>query len=353
MNKQYIFQTLTALCICLIAYILISQIRIFLHTEKEEVQKIAYSSLQKAIEADYQIRKSSLNDKFVSGKSHTSPSDSCTFRSTTKEVKISNDLDRSVEQRLKDFFQCILSDKNPIDVYQLDSLFQNDLHSEKISMKTAIYLTDSLHKSVSHTQTDTLSFTPLPENPYRISSIGITLRAYVKITPWVLLKRMPLLYWLGLVGWLLLSFFLGYRYLQNREKTPITAISEDNGEEKSHKEPEIQNKEPENYEQTENEYMIKLTPLLIFKKKEKILIYKNEPVHLTPQEIDIFITFLNAPGRTSSLEYFRKNNWPNEVITDTTIRKAISRLKKKLKIIPSIQIESNNKGEYTLFIREE
>lgn len=139
--------------------------------------------------------------------------DSCIFKSETIEVKAPALSNQSLDEKLTAFLQSIISFKNPINIYQLDTIFQQKLKKENIHITTAVCMTDTINKkSQKCTRFNITSFDPLFTEPYIVSSTGITLNAYIKISGFTLGYRMPTSYWVALVGWVLFTLSMGYAW---------------------------------------------------------------------------------------------------------------------------------------------
>lgn len=332
-----------AVPIILFIFILL-HISSFYHVELEHIKDKCGWLFKESVNEDFQNRSKVLtgNVTFVPQQTTTTSSDSCIFMSETIELKTPRQQSQSLDEKMIDFLQSVLAVKNPINVYQLNSIFQQKLKEENIHLETAICLTDTINKkNNSCTHFNIASFIPLFTEPYMVSSIGINLKSYIKIHRLTLIKCMPALYWIVLFGWLLFTSSIIYAWFCIRKKVPVL----------------IKEKELNTFKQTEkienNPNIHIFSPCLTFDKSTRKLLYNGDTVKLTRQQQQLLIAFCNAPENTCSIDDLHTQVWKGTTVEENTIQQAISRLNTELKKIPDIQIEYVFKDSYRLTARKE
>ena len=342
-NKKHLFTAITissiiyAIPIALLILILL-HISSFHQIEEGHIQEKSVMLFKEAVKEDFQNRSQILTEKVtaVTMPSAKTYSDSCIFKSETIEIKTPRQQDLSLDEKMTDFLQSVLAVKNPINVYRLDTLFQQKLNEENIHIATAICLTDTINKKNNTcTHYNTASFIPLFTEPYLVSSIGISLRAYIKIPRVTLIRRIPILYWIALLGWFLFTLSIGCAWYNLRKKIPVLVKSYVKRE-KALQEVLTQKKnELETFKQLEtykkNPDIHAFSPNLVFEKDTKTLRYREEIVKLTLQQQQLLAMFCNAPENTCSINDLRNLIWKDCKVEENTIHQAISRLNNTLK----------------------
>lgn len=259
---------------------------------------------------------------------------------------------QSLDKKMTDFLQSVLAVKNPINVHQLDSIFQQKLKEENINIKTAICLTDTINKKNNYcTHFNTASFIPLFTDPYQVSSIGISLKTFIKIPQVTLIRRVPTLYWIALFGWLLFTSSIGYAWYNFKNNIPV--LMKDSAEKENILQEELIQKKQEletfklREKQKNNPDIHIFSPYLIFEKDTKTLRYYDEIVKLTRQQQQLLAVFCNAPDNTCSINNLCDLVWKGSIVEENTIQQAISRLNMKLKTL-GLYIQYEFKDSYKL-----
>jgi len=361
-NKKLLFTAITipgiiyAIPIALLILILL-HISSFNQIEKGHIQEKSIILFKEAVKEDFQNRSQILTEKVtaVTMPSAKTSSDSCIFKSETVEIKTPRQQDLSLDEKMTDFLQSVLAVKNPINVHQLDTIFQQKLKEENIHIATAICLTDTINKkNNSCTHFDIASFIPLFTEPYLVGSIGISLKTYIKIPQTTLIKRIPILYWITLLGWFLFTSSIGYAWYNLRKKIPVLVKSYVKRE-KTLQEVLTQKKnELETFKQLEtykkNPDIHAFSPNLVFEKDTKTLRYREKIVKLTLQQQQLLAAFCNAPENTCSINDLCNLVWKDCKVEENTIHQAISRLNNTLKN-QELHIQYEFKDSYKLIFK--
>lgn len=342
--------------------------------EKKHIQEKSVTLFKEAVKEDFQNRSTGLTERLTSMAvpSTATASDSSIFRSETIEIKTPISQNQSLDEKMTDFLQSVLAVKNPINVYQLDTIFQQKLKENNIHMATAICLTDTINKkNNSCTNFNIASFIPLFTDPYQISSIGISLKSYIKISQHTLIRRMPTLYWIALFGWFLFASSILYAWNSLRKKVPaLIKEKEQLSQEKikenlafTEREGVLQNeliKKEEELEtlkqfekQKENGDIHILSSHLTFEKNTKTLRHKGETVKLTLLQQELLTTFCNAPEYCCSTKDLHNLAWKKSKVEENTVQQAIYRLNQVLKEISGISIKYKFKNSYILTFPKE
>lgn len=322
--------------------------------EKERIQEKSVILFKEAIKEDFQNRSKILTEKVTT---LTIPpiqttSDSSTFKSETTEIKVPALPNRSLDEKMTDFLQSVLAVENPIDVYKLDTIFQQKLKEKNIHLTTAICLTDTINKKNNNcTLLNTSSFTSLFSEPYLISSIGISLRAYIKIPPISLIKRMPVSYWITLAGGILFTLSIGYAWHNIRRKIPVFVKNSVKREHALQKELIQKKNELDIFKQQEaykkNQNIHAFSSNLLFEKDTKTLRYEEEVIKLTYQQQLLLMVFCNAPENTCSVNDLSNLVWKDCTVEENTIHRAISRFNSTFKT-QGLYIQYEFKDSYKL-----
>lgn len=346
-NKKHLFigtTILSGICILCVAILIlaITHIYSFIHLEKEYIHDKAIALFKESVKEDFQCRSKVLTEKLSIVNLPETNKDNITFKTDSLEIKASVVPNRPLDEKMTDFFQSVLAVKNPINVYQLDTIFQQKLIEENIHIETAICLTDTINnKNNSCTHFNIASFIPLFTEPYMVSSIGISLKTYIKIPRFTLIKRMPTLYWIGLIGWFLFTSYIIYAWYCIRKKVPVL----------------ITEKELNTFTHTEkienNTNLHIFSPCLTFDKSTRKLLYNEESVKLTRQQQQLLLAFCNAPDNICSIDNLLSQVWKGSKVEENTIQQAISRLNTELKKISDIKIEYVFKDSYQLTTEKE
>lgn len=329
----------------------------FCEIENEHISEKSARLFKESVKEDFQNRSKVLTKKVTSlhQPSTTISSDSCIFKSETIEIKTPRQHNQSLDEKMTDFLQSVLAVKNPINVHQLDTIFQQKLKDENIHIETAICLTDTINKkNNSCTHFNIASFIPLFTEPYLVSSIGISLKTYIKIPPVTLIRRMPTLYWIALLGWFLFTSSIGYAWYNLRKRIPV--LIKDSAEKENVLQKELTQKKQEletfklQEKQKNNPDVYIFTPYLTFEKDTKTLRYHEELVKLTRQQQQLLAAFCNAPENTCSINDLCDFVWKGCLVEDNTIQQAISRLNMTLKT-PGLYIQYEFKDSYKLIFK--
>ena len=361
-NKKHLFTAITissiiyAIPIALLILILL-HISSFHQIEEGHIQEKSVMLFKETVKEDFQNRSQILTEKVtaVTMPSAKTYSDSCIFKSETIEIKTPRQQDLSLDEKMTDFLQSVLAVKNPINVYRLDTLFQQKLSEENIHIATAICLTDTINKKNNTcTHYNTASFIPLFTEPYLVSSIGISLRAYIKIPRVTLIRRIPILYWIALLGWFLFTLSIGCAWYNLRKKIPVLVegyVKREKTlqEELTQKKNELAIfKQLEAYKKDSDIHII--SPNLVFEKDTKTLRYREKIVKLTLQQQQLLAAFCNAPENTCSINDLCNLVWKDCKVEENTIHQAISRLNNTLKN-QELHIQYEFKDSYKLIFK--
>lgn len=354
-NKNHLFigaTILSIICIITLAMLFIIQLYSFPKQEKKHIQDKAILLFKESINEDFEYRSRILAGDISIENSFVTHRDSATFKSTTLELKMPIQSNQSLDKKMTDFLQSVLAVKNPINVHQLDSIFQQKLKEENINIKTAICLTDTINKKNNYcTHFNTASFIPLFTDPYQVSSIGISLKTFIKIPQVTLIRRVPTLYWIALFGWLLFTSSIGYAWYNFKNNIPV--LMKDSAEKENILQEELIQKKQEletfklREKQKNNPDIHIFSPYLIFEKDTKTLRYYDEIVKLTRQQQQLLAVFCNALDNTCSINNLCDLVWKGSIVEENTIQQAISRLNMKLKTL-GLYIQYEFKDSYKL-----
>lgn len=354
-NKNYLFigvGIISFIGIITLAILIITHIYSFVQLEKEYLQKKIVVLFKESVNDDLKNRSQILTEEISIGNSFTSNKDSSIFKSSTIEIKTTAQPNLSLNEKMTDFIQSILAIKNPINIYHLDTIFQQKLQSENIQITTAICLTDTINnKDNSCTHSNIDSFTPLFTTSYQISSIGISLQIYIKISLFSLIRRMPILYWVALLGWIIFTLSIGYIWYNLKRNIPVLIKYSVEREHALQKELTQKKQELETFalreKQKNNPDIHIFSPYLIFEKDTKTLRYYDEIIKLTRQQQQLLTVFCNAPDNTCSINNLCDLVWKRSIVEENTIQQAISRLNMKLKTL-GLHIQYEFKDSYKL-----
>lgn len=374
-NKKHLFigtVILSSICIVCVAIFVITHIYSFMHMEKEHIHDKAIVLFKESVKEDFQCRSKVLTEKLSIVNSPETNKDSITFKTDSLEIRTAVLSNRSLDEKMTDFLQSILAVKNPIHVHRLDTIFQQKLKEENIHIETAICLTDTVnHKNNSCTHFNTTSFIPLFTEPYQVSTIGISLKSYIKIPQYALIGRMPTLYWIALLGWLLFTSSIIYAWFSMRKKVPVLIKEKEQLHQGKIKEISAyvtrentlqsqlteKEKELETFKQIEkiknNTDIHIFSSCLTFDKNSRILRYNGEIVKLTGQQQQLLVAFCNAPEYTCSINDLHAQVWKGAKVEENTIQQAISRLNMEFKKISDLQIIYIFKDSYRLNLSDE
>lgn len=348
-----LFGMVYAIPVVLLILILL-HISSFCLIEKEHIREKAVVLFEEAVEEDFQNRSKCLTENvtIINQPPLITPSDSGLFKTETMEIRTPLVKGKTMDEKVNDFLQSVLAIKNPMDVYRLDTIFQQKLKEKNIHIATAICLTDTINRMNNHcTHFNIASFMPLFAESYVLSSVGISLKTYIKIPRLTLIKRMPNLYWVALLGWVLFTSFVGYAWHNVRQTIPILVKNSAEKENVLHKELIQKKQELESFklleEQKNNPHVHIFSPVLLFMKDTKTLRYREEVVKLTPQQQQLLAAFCNMPENVCSVEDLKRIVWKSSVVEENTIQQAISRLNTTFKGV-GLSIEYEFKDRYRL-----
>lgn len=334
--------------------LIILHISSFCLIEKEHIKEKAVVLFKEAVEEDFQNRSKCLteNVSIITQPPPITPSDSGLFKTETMEIRTPLVKGRTIDEKITDFLHSVLAIENPIDVYRLDTIFQQKLKEKNIHIATAICLTDTINRMNNHcTHFNVASFIPLFAEPYMLSSVGVSLKTYIKIPRITLIKRMPNLYWVALLGWILFTSSVGYAWHHIRKTIPVLIKDSAEKENVLHKELIQKDQQLESFklleEQKNNPKVHIFSPDLLFMKDTKTLRYREEVVKLTPQQQQLLAAFCDVPENVCSVEDLKKIVWKSSVVEENTIQQAISRLNTTLKGV-GLSIEYEFKDRYRL-----
>ena len=227
-KKHHFIETILSNIVYIIPIVLLililSYIVSFFQIEKRHIQEKSVTLFKESVKEDFHNRSQGLTEKvsLMDVPSAITTPDSCIFRSETIEVKAPAQSNQSLDEKLTAFLQSILSFKNPINIHQLDTIFQQKLEKENIHITTAVCMTDTINKKGQKcTRFNMASFDPLFTEPYIVSSTGITLNAYIKISGFTLIRRIPTSYWIAFIGWILFTSSIGCAWYNLRKKMPV------------------------------------------------------------------------------------------------------------------------------------
>lgn len=360
-KKHHFIETILSNIVYIIPIVLLililSYIVSFFQIEKRHIQEKSVTLFKESVKEDFHNRSQGLTEKvsLMDVPSAITTPDSCIFRSETIEVKAPAQSNQSLDEKLTAFLQSILSFKNPINIHQLDTIFQQKLEKENIHITTAVCMTDTINKKDQKcTRFNMASFDPLFTEPYIVSSTGITLNAYIKISGFTLIRRIPTSYWIAFIGWILFTSSIGYAWYNLRKKIPVLVKSYVKRE-KALQEVLTQKKnELETFKQLEtykkNPDIHAFSPNLVFEKDTKTLRYREEIVKLTLQQQQLLAMFCNAPENTCSINDLRNLVWKDYKVEENTIHQAISRLNNTLKN-QELHIQYEFKDSYKLIFK--
>lgn len=334
--------------------LIILHISSFCLIEKEHIKEKAVVLFKEAVEEDFQNRSKCLteNVSIITQPPPITPSDSGLFKTETMEIRTPLVKGRTIDEKITDFLHSVLAIENPIDVYRLDTIFQQKLKEKNIHIATAICLTDTINRVNNHcTHLNVASFIPLFAEPYMLSSVGVSLKTYIKIPRVTLIRRMPNLYWVALLGWILFTSSVGYVWHHVRKTIPVLIKDSAEKENILHKELIQKNQQLESFqlleEQKNNPKVHIFSSDLLFEKDTKTLRYQGKKVKLTRQQQQLLAVFCDMPDNICSIDDLRNLVWEGSVVEENSIQKAISRLNATLEK-PGLCIECEFKAHYRL-----
>lgn len=331
----------------------------FYRIEKKHILEKSVSLLKDAIKEDFQDRSQILTEQVITRtipSTDTTP-DSCIFKSKTIEIKAPALPNRPLDEKITDFLQSVLAVKNPINVYRLDDIFQQKLKKENIHIATALCLTDTINKKNNNcTHTSTASFIPLFTESYPISSTGINLRAYIKIPITTLIKRMPVSYWISLMGWGIFILSTGYAWHNVKKRIPAFIKNSRKREHAIQLELTRQRNELETFKQQKTDKkeqnIHRFSSNLLFKKDTKTLHFQDGIIKLTIQQQELLTILCNSPKKTCSINELRNGVWKDCNVEKNTIHQAISRLNSTLKPF-ELHILNESKDSYKIIHKKQ
>lgn len=360
-KKHHFIETILSNIVYIIPIVLLililSYIVSFFQIEKRHIQEKSVTLFKESVKEDFHNRSQGLTEKvsLMDVPSAITTPDSCIFRSETIEVKAPAQSNQSLDEKLTAFLQSILSFKNPINIHQLDTIFQQKLEKENIHITTAVCMTDTINKKGQKcTRFNMTSFDPLFTEPYIVSSTGITLNAYIKISGFTLIRRIPTSYWIAFIGWILFTSSIGCAWYNLRKKMPVLVegyVKREKTlqEELTQKKNELAIfKQLETYKKDSDIHIF--SPNLVFEKDTKTLRYREEIVKLTLQQQQLLAMFCNAPENTCSINDLRNLVWKDCKVEENTIHQAISRLNNTLKN-QGLHIQYEFKDSYKLIFK--
>ncbi len=360
-KKHHFIETILSNIVYIIPIVLLililSYIVSFFQIEKRHIQEKSVTLFKESVKEDFHNRSQGLTEKvsLMDVPSAITTPDSCIFRSETIEVKAPAQSNQSLDEKLTAFLQSILSFKNPINIHQLDTIFQQKLEKENIHITTAVCMTDTINKKGQKcTRFNMASFDPLFTEPYIVSSTGITLNAYIKISGFTLIRRIPTSYWIAFIGWILFTSSIGCAWYNLRKKMPVLVegyVKREKTlqEELTQKKNELAIfKQLETYKKDSDIHIF--SPNLVFEKDTKTLRYREEIVKLTLQQQQLLAAFCNAPENTCSINDLCNLVWKDCKVEENTIHQAISRLNNTLKN-QELHIQYEFKDSYKLIFK--
>lgn len=360
-KKHHFIETILSNIVYIIPIVLLililSYIVSFFQIEKRHIQEKSVTLFKESVKEDFHNRSQGLTEKvsLMDVPSAITTPDSCIFRSETIEVKAPAQSNQSLDEKLTAFLQSILSFKNPINIHQLDTIFQQKLEKENIHITTAVCMTDTINKKGQKcTRFNMTSFDPLFTEPYIVSSTGITLNAYIKISGFTLIRRIPTSSWIAFIGWILFTSSIGCAWYNLRKKMPVLVegyVKREKTlqEELTQKKNELAIfKQLETYKKDSDIHIF--SPNLVFEKDTKTLRYREEIVKLTLQQQQLLAMFCNAPENTCSINDLRNLVWKDCKVEENTIHQAISRLNNTLKN-QGLHIQYEFKDSYKLIFK--
>lgn len=360
-KKHHFIETILSNIVYIIPIVLLililSYIVSFFQIEKRHIQEKSVTLFKESVKEDFHNRSQGLTEKvsLMDVPSAITTPDSCIFRSETIEVKAPAQSNQSLDEKLTAFLQSILSFKNPINIHQLDMIFQQKLEKENIHITTAVCMTDTINKKGQKcTRFNMASFDPLFTEPYIVSSTGITLNAYIKISGFTLIRRIPTSYWIAFIGWILFTSSIGCAWYNLRKKMPVLVegyVKREKTlqEELTQKKNELAIfKQLETYKKDSDIHIF--SPSLVFEKDTKTLRYREEIVKLTLQQQQLLAMFCNAPENTCSINDLCNLVWKDCKVEENTIHQAISRLNNTLKN-QELHIQYEFKDSYKLIFK--
>lgn len=360
-KKHHFIETILSNIVYIIPIVLLililSYIVSFFQIEKRHIQEKSVTLFKESVKEDFHNRSQGLTEKvsLMDVPSAITTPDSCIFRSETIEVKAPAQSNQSLDEKLTAFLQSILSFKNPINIHQLDTIFQQKLEKENIHITTAVCMTDTINKKGQKcTRFNMASFDPLFTEPYIVSSTGITLNAYIKISGFTLIRRIPTSYWIAFIGWILFTSSIGCAWYNLRKKMPVLVegyVKREKTlqEELTQKKNELAIfKQLETYKKDSDIHIFSSN--LVFEKDTKTLRYREEIVKLTLQQQQLLAMFCNAPENTCSINDLCNLVWKDCKVEENTIHQAISRLNNTLKN-QELHIQYEFKDSYKLIFK--
>lgn len=228
--------------------------------------------------------------------------------------------------------QSILQHKTPINVTNLDSLFQKSLYDENIKARTAIQYTDNTTGKTYYSNPDTASY----RNYFAFEKIHaglsneITLQAFVKISPFTIIRRsiFPMggitLIWIILMS---VSTYFAVRKEKVREVEVEIFVTE----------PPKRNR-------------IQLTDSILLDVDQNCLRYNGKEMQLTDLYIKFFVILLNKPDYFAGYDELISGLYSN---IETGGRDRLDQLIKRLRTdvfpsIPEIELKNIPKKGYRL-----
>lgn len=360
-KKHHFIETILSNIVYIIPIVLLililSYIVSFFQIEKRHIQEKSVTLFKESVKEDFHNRSQGLTEKvsLMDVPSAITTPDSCIFRSETIEVKAPAQSNQSLDEKLTAFLQSILSFKNPINIHQLDTIFQQKLEKENIHITTAVCMTDTINKKGQKcTRFNMASFDPLFTEPYIVSSTGITLNAYIKISGFTLIRRIPTSYWIAFIGWILFTSSIGCAWYNLRKKMPVLVegyVKREKTlqEELTQKKNELAIfKQLETYKKDSDIHIFSSN--LVFEKDTKTLRYREKIVKLTLQQQQLLAAFCNAPENTCSINDLCNLVWKDCKVEENTIHQAISRLNNTLKN-QELHIQYEFKDSYKLIFK--
>lgn len=295
------------------------------------IQKIE-TIFESTISKDKDRRQSEVNFSYHRIKEPEQNQDSIRIESEKEHITIkkedSFDL-LSEEEIMYIHSQMYLSQRNPIQIAILDSLFHEALIQQKIPALTAV--TYTLNGKTEYSHADSSSYTS--NHALKEIVIGpnrkIVLQAYIQIPVSYLIKQSLPLYILIILVWIgIVALFIWREFFKKPKGITIVPI------------PEVTKR------------VIEITKDLSFDEEHGLLIYKDTTVSLKNKALSIFNLLLKNRGYYIASEDILQTCWPDGSVTKDALTTTIKRLKQDMEPIPELTIESARSKGYKLIISD-
>lgn len=340
--------------------LLVFHVHSYYSTSKSEFDRNLYLAFQESVLEDMEIRKQKLPGVFSFGFSPGAIVDSTIVVKENEFEMIKKDIsNEKTKDKYGNAIQLILFEKNPIKVGVLDSLFCKALISRGINGLCTVLYKDQI-RNVSHWSKDVNdieTYIPVIPEPLIVGvKEEILLQAYYKFSPLQIYARMPLSYWLAILGWLSLvaALIIAIPILQKRAKMQVTKQFADQLLELSLQHEETPRTdlviEEEKMTPQVNKNLIMITDNLSFDTQNWKLYDQGKSIALAPQSSKALHCFLRAPKYFLSTKDIRLQVWGTEDMQDNTIRGCMSRLNRDLANIQGIKVVNLPREGYRLEI---